>query len=438
MKNNHGRAVAACSAVAAVMLGVVGCGSSDPDSEEVPDAGGPVTIDYWTWVPGAADAVDKWNADHPDIQVDISLIQLGAQGGYAKMFQALSAGNAPCLANIEHRNLSSFIVEGGVLDIAEYASEYEDRFQAWLWNGNVYGDALYGIPNSSGPMAMYYRADLFEEAGIDVPETWDDFREAAATMREALPDTYLTTFATGDAGFYAALAQQNDATWFDVDGDNWLVDIDSPESQEVADYWQGLIDEDLVKAMPDQNDAWYLAVQDGQVASWISANWGAALLEGNATETEGDWRVAPMPQWNEGEQVSANWGGSSTAVLEGCEHPAEAVEFAAWLQSDPEGIQNLLAGGAGWPAITDLSEVPAAREENPFFGGQVVNQVFEDAASHIDDKWHWVPTTQSTLDTIQEGLQGVANGEGTLRDVLTDGQEQSVQSLEDKGLPVNE
>lgn len=436
MNNTRRRALAVMSLALATAL--AGCsGSADSPGADTTDSE-PIHLTYWTWVPGAADAVDTWNADHSDVQVDLELIQLGAEGGYAKMFQALQAGNAPCLANIEHRNLPSFIVEGGVMDIADYAGQYQDRFTPWLWNGNVYGDALYAIPNSSGPLALLYRTDIFDDAGISVPETWDDFRTAAEQLHESSPDTAMATLTINDSSFFAALAQQNGAQWFDTDGENWIVDIDSPESHEVADFWQGMIDDDLVDAAPTTNDAWYLQVQNDEVASWITANWGSALIEANAAETSGDWAAAPIPSWTADEPRSANWGGSSTAILDGCEHPAEAVEFAAWLQSDPESIQQLLAGGAGWPALADLSEVPAATAEEDFFGGQAVNEVFQEATTHIDDNWHWSPTTQSTLDFLADRLQDVANGETTLGDVLTATQEQAVQSLESKGLPVAE
>jgi len=436
--NKTRRALAAGVSTIALTALIAGCAgttagttpSAEPTSTE------PVTVRYWTWVQGAVDAVAAWNEKNPNIQIDLELIPLGNDGGYAKMFQALSAGNAPCLANIEHRQLPAFIAENGVMDITDYAAEYEDRFVPSLWNSSVYGDALYAIPNSSGPMAMYYRADMFEKAGIDVPTTWDEYADAADKLAAAYPGAAISAFSTNDSAWFAGLAEQAGATWFDIQDDAWMVDIDSDASRGVADYWQTLIDAGQVRPMATSADEWYLQLQNDEIATWLSANWGAALLKANVANTEGKWRVAELPQWDAGDHRSANWGGSATAILDGCEHPAEAVEFAAWLQSDSTSIQKLLSGGAGWPAKADLSDVPAASQEEEFFGGQIPNEVFRDAVENISANWRWSPTTPVTLDNLRNAFQDVANGDATLRDALTGAQDASVKSLESAGFPV--
>lgn len=430
------RRVAAVAGAGTLALGLAAC-SAQPQQPE-PEQTGPVTLKYWTWVQGAVDAVDTWNSQNPDIQIDLELIPLGNDGGYAKMFQALTAGNAPCLANIEHRQLPAFIAEDGVTDIKELAAPYKDRFVESLWNSSVYGDAQYAIPNSSGPMAMYYRADLFEQAGIDVPTTWAEYADAAAQLAAASPGTAISAFSTNDSAWFASLAEQRGATWFDTDGESWIIDIDSDASVEVAEYWQDLMDAGYVRAMPTSADEWYLQLQNDQIATWLSANWGAALLEANVGNTTGKWRVVELPQWEAGASRSANWGGSATAVLAGCDHPAQAVEFAAWLQSDATSIQKLLSGGAGWPAMADLSEVPAASEENEFFGGEVVNDVFRDAVKNISANWRWSPTTPVTLDYLRNAFQDVANGDTTLTEVLAGAQTATVDSLDSAGFPVTE
>lgn len=413
---------------------LAGCAGAAPSTE--PESTGPVEIRYWTWVQGAVDAVKVWNEQNPDIQVDLELIPLGNDGGYAKMFQALSAGNAPCLANIEHRQLPAFIAENGLIDISESAAEYEDRFVPALWNSSVYGDALYAIPNSSGPMAMYYRADMFEKAGIAVPTTWDEYADAADKLSAAYPGAAITAFSTNDSAWFAGLAEQGGATWFDVNADEWVVDIDSDKSRDVADYWQQLIDAGQARPMASSSDEWYLQVQNGEIATWLSANWGAALLKANAANTAGNWRVAELPQWEAGDHRSANWGGSATGILSGCDYPEEAVEFAAWLQSDSTSIQKLLSGGAGWPAKADLSDVPAASQKDDFFGGQVPNEVFRDAVGNISGTWRWSPTTPATLDYLRNAFQDVANGDISLRDALVGAQDASIDSLETAGFPV--
>ena len=82
----------------------------------------------------------------------------------------------------------------------------------------------------------------------------------------------------------------------------------------------------------------YKAWNDGDVVSWISAAWGYSTIRDNAPATAGKWAVAPMPQFTAGDDAAGNWGGSSTAVFSTSKHPAEAAQFALWLNTDPQAL----------------------------------------------------------------------------------------------------
>ena len=65
-------------------------------------------------------------------------------------------------------------------DITPDWFNYEDILQAYrdmfLWDDGMH----YGIPFAGETVFMFYRQDLFEEHGIDVPTTYDEVMEAAA------------------------------------------------------------------------------------------------------------------------------------------------------------------------------------------------------------------------------------------------------------------
>ncbi|MFC3396914.1 extracellular solute-binding protein [Microbacterium amylolyticum] len=63
----------------------------------------------------------------------------------------------------------------------------------------------------SGPMAMFYNATVFEEHGVEVPETWDEFAQAARDFQESDPDVYITND-LGDAGWNTSLIWQGGGT----------------------------------------------------------------------------------------------------------------------------------------------------------------------------------------------------------------------------------
>lgn len=58
------------------------------------------------------------------------------------------------------------------------------------------------------------------------------------------------------------------------------------------------------------------------------------------------------------------------------------MKFALWLNTDPESIDLLIAGGYDWPAAKGAFEGTALDKPYEFFGGQKINDVFAEADHH--------------------------------------------------------
>ncbi|MGY1697557.1 MULTISPECIES: ABC transporter substrate-binding protein [unclassified Geodermatophilus] len=432
------------------MLALAACGGGGDEDTAAGGGGGgstdcaasdgEVTLNFVTWVPGMDQVVDMWNQENPDIQVEVETTPAGNAGTYSNLFNGLEAGTAPDLSQIEYDSLSSFRLQDGLQDISacEGISDASGDFVDWTWSQVQLGDdGVYAIPQDTGPMALFYREDLFQQAGItEPPTTWEQYYEAAKTLKQAT-GAYITHFPQGDANWFTGLLWQRGASLFELDGDQVQVNVDSPEAQEVADYWQRMIDEDLVATnlqgfSPDLYAAW----NSGQVASWPSAAWGYSTIRDNAASTAGLWRVAPMPQWSEGDEAAGNWGGSTTAVLSGTEHPAEAAQFALWLNTDPEALAMANELGGLFPAANAGSELPALQEGVEFYGGQEIFSIFTEASGQVDTDFTWGPTMTDTYTAMSDGFTAALNGQGTLSEALTDAQSASVESLESQGVQV--
>ena len=432
------RNVLAWSAAAAAAPALTACGESAGAARLTKQTksrrGGRVDLVFWTWVP-LQKAVALWNKTHPDIHVEVQIVPANTQGGYQKMHASLKAGSPPDLAQIEYYALPEFMLVNGLTDLSEYgADKLKDEYVDWQWKQAVFGGKLHAIPQASGPMGYFYRKDLFERWDVEVPGTWDEFRKAAVRIKKRSGGSRITSFPPMNAMWYAAFPWQRGAQWIRTEGDTWIVDINSKVSLEVADYWDGLIRDELVAIMPDTQSGWYRAMQTGQLASWPAAQWGDALLRGNAPDTKGKWRVTSLPQWEEGDNASANWGGSSTAILQGTRYPAEALEFAHWLNTDPKSIDLLVAAGYGWPAARIDLEESALGKPDPFFGGQRYNKVFQESDSNVDTSWKWTPTTVQSFEHIKDAFGRASAGKGTLVDALNDVQGRVLDDLDAKGL----
>jgi multiple sugar transport system substrate-binding protein len=427
------RLVAALVGTALLAAACGSDGDDQPGGESQRQPGESVELTFWSWVPGIQDAVALWNQENPDVQINLEEI---SGDTYAKMYAALQAGNAPDLAQVEYEMLPGFRLNDGLEELGQYgADEYQDQFVEWQWQQGVFGDGVYAIPQASGPMAMFYRADLFEKWGIEVPTTWEAYEEAAQTVREN--DAYITTFSPSSTGWFTGLAWQSGGNWFGLDGDSWTVDMTNPESERVTDYWDGLIDNDLVDTKPDFSTGWYRDLQEGKIVTYLGASWADAILKENAPGTSGKWRVAMMPQWDESAPAAGNFGGSSTALLKGADYPEEAIEFAVWLNTDPDSVALLSAGGYGWPAAEMEFEGSPLDREDPFFGGQNYNEIFAEADQMVDKDWTWIPTFGETADGMSDGFKQAVESGGSLTDVLADLESTTIQDLEGKGLTVS-
>ncbi|MER0241005.1 sugar ABC transporter substrate-binding protein [Streptomyces sp. HSW2009] len=429
------RTVGGGAAAAAAGLALAGCGTNGPGKVKVRKPGQKITLNFWSWVPGIENPVGLWNDQHPEVQIELQKVSAVGGAQYAKMHAAAKAGEAPDLAQIEYSVVPSFLLDNALADLSKYGAErYRSRFVGWQWQQSVYAGSVYAIPQDSGPMGLFYRQDLLDRWHIATPRTWADYADAAREIRRH--GAWIETFSATNGNRIAGLAWQAGARWFGTRGDTWTVAIDDPPSLRVADFWSRLVDDDLIKTIPDRQSAWYKDIQTGDIVSWIGASWGDALLTGNAPGTAGKWRVASLPQWKRGADAQANWGGSTTAVFRDCTYPRDALAFAVWLNSAPESVKLLIKGGYGFPSAASGYSTADLQGRKAFFGGQPYSEVFTAAGRAVDTSWKWGPTVDTLYQRLGDGFMGAVADGSSFRSVLKEVQRQTISDLKVKGLKV--
>ncbi|MBD8517289.1 ABC transporter substrate-binding protein [Plantibacter sp. CFBP 8804] len=435
------------TAVAAAVLSAVvlsGCSSTGSEggsaAASCAPAEGKVDLSFTSWIPGIEEVVDVWNKENPDIQVKVQTGPNGNSGTYQNFFNQLKAGNAPDLGQIEYDALPNFRVQNGLMDLGacDDVMAAKDDFVDWTWGQVSLGesDSVYAVPQDSGPMAMFYRADLFEQNGIAIPTTWAEYKEAAKQVRAT--GAYITNFSQGDINQFAGFVWQAGGSWFNNDGRDWTVDLTDPASKKVADYWQDLIDEDLVSTVPTWTTEWDNAYNTSAAWTWNSAVWGANSIASGAPDTAGKWAVAKAPQWEAGDSTAGNWGGSSTAVFTGSKHPYEASKFALWLNTSDEALTMLNKSANIYPATKEGLNLPVLKEGVDFYGGQPIYDVFAEASSEVSEDFAWGPTMTQTYNDVSDGFKAAVSGDGTLLDALTKGQSATIDALKAQSIPVKE
>ncbi|HEX7374547.1 MAG TPA: extracellular solute-binding protein, partial [Steroidobacteraceae bacterium] len=363
----------AIAAVAATALLMTGCsaGTSDNTSNDNSSSNQKVNLTYWAWAPNLDKVVAIWNKSHPNIQVTVNK-QDGGDPAVTKLLTAIKAGSgAPDLMQAEYQKIPTLVAAGALADLSKTSADsLKSHFASGVWSSVTLGsDALYAIPQDTGPMMLFYRQDVFKKLGLSVPTTWDEYAADARAIHKADPKDYLGTFSSNDAGWFTGLAQQAGASWWGVHGDAWSVNIDSAATKKVASYWGNLVQEGVIDNKPMYTPAWNTALNDGTQVGWLSAVWAPGVLSGNAKDTSGKWAAAPMPQWDASNPATGNWGGSSTGVTTQSKHVKQAVEFATWLNTNKQAVQALVTQTGIYPADTEAA-ASALTTAPDFFSNQ--------------------------------------------------------------------
>jgi len=382
----------------ALGLTLAGCSTTSeegPGSDASPaaleaalEAGGEIT--YWSWTPSAEAQVAAFEEAYPN--VDVKLVNAGTNTDeYTKLQNAITAGSgAPDVAQVEYYAIPQFSLADSLVDLAPYGfGDLKDQYTPGPWGAVTMGEAVYGLPQDSGPMAMFYNKTVFDKYSIEVPKTYDEYVAAAEKLHSSDPNAYITSD-TGDAGFATSMIWQAGGRPFSAEGSNVTIDLQDAGSQKWADSWNRLVEGELLSTTPGWSDEWYRGLADGSIATLLTGAWMPGVLESSVADAAGDWRVAPMPTYD-GTPVTAENGGGGQVVLKQSKNPALAAAFLKWLNSDPASIEVFLASG-GFPATTaELESADFLGAESDYFGGQKINEVLVDAANSVSTGWQYLP-----------------------------------------------
>lgn len=438
--SNTFRKIAVATALALVTTGLAACGSSTQSDSAAPQKLKPGEVAEFTWYHRIPDKkgnttlkelVDQFNKENPDIKVIPERMQGSASESYAKINSMVEAGkDVPCVTQIGFERVPDMM--GAMMDVKQYAEQYKGDFIPDLYSKATVGDKVFGFPQGASPILFFYRADLFEQYGLKVPTTWDEYKETAKQVREKSGEkSYLGAFLQDEMMWQSALTTSEGADWFGYSPSDstWSVKIDSPETQKVSTYWQGLVDDKLVVPTTRWGQDFGKYLQDGTVLSTIGGAWEAPLIADTAPEVSGKWKVAQIPHFDASNTAVGQNGGTIAAVLKGCKYPEQAVKFAHWWATNVKGLAGL---GLLPAAKVDSIETPANLKE--YFGGQDIYEEFIKANNNAP-KVTWAPQIGKTLDAMGNKLKLVGST-GNLPEVYKVGQETAVDSLKAVGINV--
>ncbi|RNA70529.1 sugar ABC transporter substrate-binding protein [Alteribacter keqinensis] len=383
------------TAFAGVLLvgGLAACGGGDDEADgadngggEDGDVSGEITV--WGWNVAASSmelAIEGFNEEYPDVEVNVE--DIGRIDLYDRLTVGLAAGGSglPDVTLIETDRIDNYVSEfpDGFLNLSEYGfDEYESEFGESKIQSTQNSDGNFiAAPWDIGPAAVFYRVDLFEEAGVDADsiETWDDFIEAGTVIKDATGSHMVPIDISQDDALYRMMLNQQGAYYFDDEGN---IDLTSEESVQAMEKIQELHENELV-ANVDGWDGTVTATVNGNVATVPFGVWYAGTIMDQAPELEGDWDVFELPAFEEGGNRAANLGGSDLSIISGTDNPDAAYAFVEYFTTNVEPQMAALEEYGIFPSLLSAYDKGYFDEESAFFNNSPVFRTFANMVEDI-------------------------------------------------------
>ncbi|MCH1625382.1 ABC transporter substrate-binding protein [Ferdinandcohnia quinoae] len=301
---------------------ISGCSSSSNGDNE--DKDGKVTIRFATWDSEESlnlqqKLVDKFNAQQDKVKVKLE----GYGDEYdTKIAAGMGAKDAPDVMYMWNYPLYKDALEPLDSYIEKEGAAYKDNFYEALWNYNSQGGTTLGLPVGYTTHVVYYNKALFDEQGIEYPQsgwTWDDLIETAKKLTNK--EKKISGFAFSgqpDPYDFEMFLWSNGASYVDKDG-KLDGNVNSKKSIEVFEMFQNMLKDGYAIATEGSGST---EMKSGKVAMFVNGAWSLGTL----TEAGIDYGIVELPMFENGKNISI-LSSSGIAMSKDSKHKDAAFEF---------------------------------------------------------------------------------------------------------------
>ncbi|WP_435270289.1 ABC transporter substrate-binding protein [Streptomyces sp. 1222.5] len=433
------RRLGALAVVAALATGLLaGCandsddGSSNSDGGGNGDGNGRITLTVGTFgVFGYKQAglYDEYMKLHKDINIKEN-VTTRTDVYWPKVLTRLQAGSGTDdLQAIEVGNITEAVQTQG----AKFADLGKDVDKSqWLdWKNaqaTTKDGKLIGLGTDIGPMAICYRKDLFQKAGLPTDRTkladawkgdWAKYVDLGKQYMKKAPKG--TKFVDSASSVYNAALGGGSERYYDK-GDNVIWD----KSEGVKTAWDvamSVATSDMSAKLKQFDKPWDQGFANGTFATVACPAWMMGYIEQKSGDSgKGHWDVAAAP-------TAANWGGSFLGVPTAGKHQKEAIALAKWLTA-PEQQAKVFAKQASFPSTPSAyGSLKPAADTTAYFSDAPITQIFSDSAKTIPTQYFGIKdqpintalTDVGILQVEQKGktpAQGWDAAKNEIKDVL--------------------
>ncbi|MFE5597075.1 ABC transporter substrate-binding protein [Streptomyces sp. NPDC056549] len=365
-----------------------GTGNAGAGSGSAGDADkGYITV--WSWAGPAAEMralVPAFNKKHPGIKVTVQ--DIGNPAIWDKITTGMAAGGSG-LADVLHIGvdyLPGYVEKfpGQLADLGPLGADaYKGAFAQGLWETVCPdGKRVNALPWEANSGGFYYRADIFEKAGVDANaiDTWDDAIEAGKKIKAKTGTSLLgidkPASQADSANFFQMLLQQQGTMFFNLYGH---IMLNSPEAVRAMTLIKKMNDAGLVSDISGGWNALISSIKKGTAAVVPWPTWFGGVIEETVPGEAGKWGVRLPPAVRRGGSRAATVNSTHLAVSGKSHHQAAAWRFVEFVLTRPESQVAIYKAKGIAPALIKAYDDPVFHEPSAFFSGQKKGEIFFEA-----------------------------------------------------------
>ncbi|BBH18657.1 ABC transporter substrate-binding protein [Paenibacillus baekrokdamisoli] len=266
------------------------------------------------------------------IQVKVKLVQ-------ASSIQAVLSNEGPDVSIMVGRGQPvNLAIRGALTDLSAFEdfTEVKKRFMDEATVPYALNGGVYGLPDTETFYMMFYRKDIFEELGIDPPQTWSDVYNIAPViqrnnMQIGMPYTSVDAWEMVDQGMgtrnlFPSLLYQNNGAFYEKQGTGLRND---PKALTAFKQWTDFYAQ---YSFPMTYD-FYNRFRTGEMPLAIAPYSEYNRLTAAAPEIRNLWEMVPIPgSLRENGTIDHATGGSGTAAIiyNRSKHKEASWQFLKW------------------------------------------------------------------------------------------------------------
>jgi ABC-type glycerol-3-phosphate transport system substrate-binding protein len=342
-------------------------------------------------------AVPDFEQSHGPLEIALQLVHYRVLD--RRLRSAMWAGlDVPDLVEVNFNRAGTFfrgpVDRVGFIDLTPFlertdttGKSYLDRVLPSRLAAYTNRGRVFGIPHDVHPYALAYRRDIFEANGIDPDSlrTWDDFIEVAGRL--TIPDSrYMIQLDDTGVLSFEALLLQRGGGFFDAGGE---LTIDSETAVQALLWFVPLVagPERIADNPASQGQAFYKAIGDGYVLSFLCPDWLTSKIEMNLPRLSGKLALMPLPAVTRGGRRTTVRSGTMLGITTATTDPELAWELATCLYFDRSRVGERFRTTNTLPPNRDAWDDPAFHEPRAYWSGQRIGELFIDLAGQVPTQY---------------------------------------------------